>query len=269
MEFPYTKWSCEMNKKLLGCALLLGIGMTQSAAAQSYDDRWYVAAGLGVGFFDKDRHVGNELYGNLGIGKFVSPNLSVDLEAWHSNPELDNYDERNWELMSLSLVGRYHFIKESRGWNPYVAFGVGAQERHDGTPSTPPPLGVGKSRTGTDMLGILGFGIQGDLGYMKVRGEAGMRFDRDDAGANQNNLCDAYAGVSLLFPIGALASPAPAPVVLPPQKTCADLDDDGDGVNNCNDRCYASPAGQAVGADGCPVPAPEPEPEMAPKPFRG
>ena len=51
-----------------------------------------------------------------------------------------------------------------------------------------------------------------------------------------------------------------------PAKTCADLDDDGDGVNNCDDKCPGSAAGEAVGADGCPVP---PEPVMEPKPYRG
>jgi hypothetical protein len=39
-------------------------------------------------------------------------------------------------------------------------------------------------------------------------------------------------------------------------------------VNNCDDKCPGSPAGMAVGADGCPVPAPEPEPVPEPKPFR-
>jgi hypothetical protein len=67
----------------------------------------------------------------------------------------------------------------------------------------------------------------------------------------------------------AAATVAPVAVVeAAPAKTCADLDDDGDGVNNCNDKCMASPAGQAVAADGCPVPAVEPEPVMEPKPYR-
>jgi hypothetical protein len=65
---------------------------------------------------------------------------------------------------------------------------------------------------------------------------------------------------------------APVPVAevvaAPVQVTCSDLDDDGDGVNNCDDKCPGSPAGMAVGADGCPVPAPEPEPVPEPKPFR-
>jgi OOP family OmpA-OmpF porin len=47
---------------------------------------------------------------------------------------------------------------------------------------------------------------------------------------------------------------------------CSALDDDGDGVNNCNDTCPGTAAGEAIGPDGCPVPAPEPVEE--PKPFR-
>ena len=68
---------------------------------------------------------------------------------------------------------------------------------------------------------------------------------------------------------GAAVAPAPEPVVEEVvQTTCADLDDDSDGVNNCNDKCPTSAAGEAVGADGCPVPAAEPEPVMESKPFR-
>jgi TonB-dependent receptor len=66
-------------------------------------------------------------------------------------------------------------------------------------------------------------------------------------------------------------APAVVPVaeaVVAPQQTCADLDDDGDGVNNCDDKGPRSAAGRGVGADGCPVPAPTPEPMPEPKPFR-
>lgn len=66
---------------------------------------------------------------------------------------------------------------------------------------------------------------------------------------------------------GAAAAPAPEPVEAV-QTTCADLDDDSDGVNNCNDTCPTSASGEAVGPDGCPVSAAEPEPVMEPKPFR-
>jgi OOP family OmpA-OmpF porin len=63
-------------------------------------------------------------------------------------------------------------------------------------------------------------------------------------------------------------APAPAAVAPPPANTCGDLDDDGDGIDNCNDKCAGSVSGQSVGSDGCPVPAPAPEPVIEPKPYR-
>jgi OOP family OmpA-OmpF porin len=253
-----------MKKKLLCCALLAGMSLAQSAMAQSYDDRFYITAGAGVAFFDQDRNAADEVYGTLGFGKFVTPNISVDAELWHTNADLNTpgvagsgFDsivvERDWELMSLAITGRYHFIDEGRSWNPYVALGVGAQEHHDGTQTQPQALGFNKSRVGTNLLLLAGVGIQKDLGYASMRAEVGARFDMDDEGASNDYYVDGYAGVSFLFPIGPESAPAAEPVVVA-QKTCADLDDDGDGVNNCDDKCPGSQAGQAIGPDGCPVP---------------
>jgi outer membrane autotransporter protein len=113
---------------------------------------------------------------------------------------------------------------------------------------------------GTSALLELGFNARS--GNVAVYG--GLDFQ--DGGA-----IDSFFGghLGIRYTFGGPA-PAPAPVVAPPAKTCADLDDDGDGVNNCDDKCPGSTAGTAVGADGCPVPpAPEPEPVMEPKPYRG
>ncbi|MGH8028431.1 MAG: autotransporter domain-containing protein [Arenimonas sp.] len=57
------------------------------------------------------------------------------------------------------------------------------------------------------------------------------------------------------------------PVAVETAPDCSALDDDGDGVNNCNDTCPGSAAGQPIGPDGCAVPAAEPV--MEAKPFRG
>jgi OOP family OmpA-OmpF porin len=63
---------------------------------------------------------------------------------------------------------------------------------------------------------------------------------------------DILASVGVVIPLGARAVAEPvAPPVAP---NCADMDDDGDGVNNCNDKCPGSQAGQTIGPDGCPVP---------------
>ncbi|KFN41444.1 OmpA family protein [Arenimonas oryziterrae] len=237
-----------MKKKLLCCALLGAMSLAQSAMAQTYDDRWYITAGGGVTGFDRDRNVTDEVYGTLGFGKFITENFSIDAELTHTNPDFVKRVDRNWELMSLSAVGRYHFVNEGRDWNPYIAAGLGAQRHRDG--GLNPILG---SRVGTNLLGILGVGIQKKIGGLSIRGEAGARFDMDDGGAGtDDHYTDAYAGIAALIPLGAAA----APVVTPdaPQQTCADMDDDGDGVNNCNDKCPGSSAGQAIGPDGCPVP---------------
>ena len=260
-----------MKKKLLCCALLAGMSMAQSVMAQDYDDRFYVTVGAGAAFFDGDRNASEDLYGMIGFGRFITPNISIDAELWHTNPELDGYAvERNWELTTLSIVGRYHFIDEGRSWNPYLALGVGASEHHDGTQTQPLALGYNKSRVGTNLGVLVGVGIQKDLGYASMRAEIGAKFDQDDEGVSGNAYTDGYAGLSFLFPIGAeaTAAPAPEPVVVV-QKTCADLDDDSDGVNNCNDKCPGSVAGEAIGADGCPLPVAAPEPMPEPKPFRG
>ena len=54
------------------------------------------------------------------------------------------------------------------------------------------------------------------------------------------------------------------PEVIPVQVCGGNADSDGDGVNECNDRCPGTLRGEAVDADGCPIPMP-----VEPKPFRG
>ena len=81
---------------------------------------------------------------------------------------------------------------------------------------------------------------------------------------DSNHFTDYYASLNVLFPLGERAEVV-VPVVTPPPPDCSTLDDDGDGVNNCNDVCPGSVAGEAVGPDGCPVPV---EPVMEPKEFR-
>jgi len=44
-------------------------------------------------------------------------------------------------------------------------------------------------------------------------------------------------------------APAPAPEA---EADCSTMDDDKDGVNNCDDKCPATASGQVVGPDGCP-----------------
>ena len=113
-----------------------------------------------------------------------------------------------------------------------------------------------------------GAGVQYDFSEALAMRLEAERYHVDDAVGNKGDI-DLYS-LGLVYSFGGEREVAPEPVVVV-QKTCADLDDDGDGVNNCDDKCPGSMAGQAIGPDGCPVPtpAPEPEPVPEPKPFRG
>jgi len=127
-------------------------------------------------------------------------------------------------------------------------------------------LGYRPAGPGTHVLVRVGVAATWAFGYPYRRTGIGARIDTDDEDQSGSDyFLDGYAGVEFLFPIGPEATPAPPPPP-PPAKTCADLDDDGDGVNNCDDKCPGSTAGEPIGPDGCPVPPP---PVEEPKPFRG
>ena len=51
--------------------------------------------------------------------------------------------------------------------------------------------------------------------------------------------------------------------VIPAQTCGGNIDSDGDGVMECDDRCPGTLRGEAVDPEGCPLPV------MEPKPFRG
>ncbi|MEJ7747602.1 MAG: outer membrane beta-barrel protein [Luteimonas sp.] len=96
-----------------------------------------------------------------------------------------------------------------------------------------------------------GVGLQYDFNEslgMRVEAE---RYRIDDAVGNKGDIDLASIGLVYRFGAPALAAAAPAPIAV---ADCSAMDDDGDGVNNCNDKCPGSQAGQAIGPDGCPVP---------------
>ncbi|PJK06327.1 hypothetical protein CO610_10120 [Lysobacteraceae bacterium NML95-0200] len=264
-----------MNKKLLCAALLCGMGMAHSAMAQEFDDRWYVSAGTGVNFQDKDRGTDDAIFGTVGFGKFFSPNWSLDLELNYQNPAKTANPNLWWSQYGASVDARYHFRGADRNWWPYVKVGVGMQRHEEefiGTNGAPDIHGNHPAQHKDNNAALnLGLGLQADFGRVDLRTEVGARvdFDKVQAGPSgmplqqavaykqQSQFVDLLASVGLTVALG----PEPAaPVVAPPPPTppappsCADMDSDGDGVNDCNDRCPGTAAGTAVGPDGCAVP---------------
>ena len=244
-----------MNKKLLCAALLGGLGLAQAASAQEFDDRWYVSGSTGVNFQDKDRGTEDSLFGTLGFGKFLTQRFSLEAELNYQNPDKTSNPNLWWSQYGVSLDGRYHFRNADSKWWPYLRGGLGWQ-RHEEEYVISSPISPAQHKASNLALN-LGAGLQFDFGRKNLRTEVGTRVDFDDQQATlpkqQNQFTDLLASVGMTIALGpepvAPVAPAPAPV-----QTCADMDDDGDGVNNCDDKCPGSQAGQTIGPDGCPVP---------------
>lgn len=242
-----------MKKNLLCCALLAAAAMAQSATAQDFDNRWYVGGSLGMNFQDSDRETNDLAFGTLNVGKYITPNWSIDGELNYQNPAFEA-GELKFNQYGASLDARYHFIKEGRAWNPYLRGGIGAQRVKEEFNAFPNPNSPGE-RKDTNLAVNLGVGIEADYDRYAIRAELGNRIAMDDQSVvapNSSRFYDLLASVGVIVKLGDLA--APVVPVAPAENTCADLDDDGDGVNNCDDKCPDSVAGQAVGPDGCPVP---------------
>ena len=261
-----------MNKKLLCAAMLAGLSWAQAASAQEFDDRWYLTGSAGYNLQDDDRRTENTPFVTLGLGKFISPNWSLDGELNYQNPSFDGgvagaNDDLNWSQYGVSLDLRRHFISEGRGWNPYVVAGLGYQRSEEEFDAFPNPDSPGERKDG-NLAAKLGAGIQTSFDKrIAVRAELAMRFDFDDSSVaaeggpdwagyphqqEESYFGDILASVGVVIPLGP-APTAAVPVAPEVAPNCADLDDDGDGVNNCNDKCPGSQAGQTIGPDGCPV----------------
>ena len=247
-----------MNKKILTAALLGGLAVAQAASAQEFDDRWYLTGSAGFNMQDSDRGTNDAPFGTVGLGKFISPNWSLDGELNYQNPNFESNQDMNWSQYGVSLDLRRHFIQEGRGWNPYLLFGLGYQKAEEEYTTT----GGLVDRKDGNLAAKVGVGLQTTFEKrVAVRAELAYRGDFDDqsvnprlAGNDEDYFGDVLASVGIVIPLGPAPVAAPEPAPEPVAPSCTDLDDDGDGVNNCDDKCPASQAGQIVGPDGCPVP---------------
>ncbi|GAB3731808.1 OmpA family protein [Luteimonas pelagia] len=249
-----------MNKKLLCAALVSGLCVAQAASAQEFDDRWYITGGGGWNVQDNDRNTEDDLFGYVGVGKFINPYWSIDGELNYTNthPTADN--DLTWSQYGISFDARRHFRGVDRNWWPYIVFGAGFQRAEEEFDNFPSPNSPGRREDGF-LSAKAGVGLQADVGRVGVRTELAYRVSFDDNAVSPSydgsiddadSFADLLASIGVVIPLGPepVAPVAPAPVA----PSCADLDDDGDGVNNCDDRCPGSEAGQTIGPDGCPVP---------------
>jgi OOP family OmpA-OmpF porin len=209
-----------------------------------YDGRWYIAPTLGGYYNDSDRNTNSrQFYYGLGVGRFISPNASIDLFIDRTSRDRDSaVGGGKWSNNNFGVAARF-YGGDWNAWRPYLLAGVMGsyhQSADDGW-SPAAELGVGVSKTITDSSDI--------------RIETGYRYDWDDKSQPaEDGYGDWFLGFSIVSRFGEPAA-APAPAAAPPPapvNDCSTQDSDNDGVNDCEDKCPATAAGTIVGPDGCP-----------------
>jgi OOP family OmpA-OmpF porin len=219
-----------------------------SAAMSStgdYDGRWYIAPTVGGYYNDTDRNTNSrQFYYGLGVGRFVAPNVSIDLFLDRTKRDRDSaVGGGNWANNNAGVAARF-YGGDWNAWRPFVLAGVmGSYHQNSGDSGWSPAaeLGVGVSKT---------VGESSD-----IRIETGYRYDFDDKSQPQEDgYGDWFLGFSIVSRFGEPAAAPPPPVAPPPAPVndCSTQDADNDGVNDCDDKCPATAAGTIVGPDGCP-----------------
>jgi len=265
-----------MKRKALCALIALSLGGAAVTAAHAQDfGSWYVAPRIGAVFSDGDRKTDTSVFGGIGAGVWVNPHLAVDFEYTINNAQFEDNswrDGHEWESVGLGVSGRWFFGDEGAQWRPYVMVGVGAL-RHAAYSSFLLE-DQGFSGSGWDPMATVGVGIQWNMSErLAIRGELAARYDHDNNTENnlaqalgyigpgpnqlhsrQSGFTDGIASIGLVYSFGGPAAPPPPPppAAPPPPPDCHALDDDHDGVNNCDDRCPDTAAGAVVGPDGCP-----------------
>lgn len=248
-----------------GLFALIALSLAGIGAAQAQDySNWYIAPRVGAVIPDSDRETDSSLFTGIGIGFWSSPNFAVDFEVTHNNADFEKKSSRNgheFENTGLGFAGRYFFGDAGSSWRPYAMGGLGFL-RHAAISGS--ELSPSRSN-GWDPMVTVGGGVQhGFSDRLAFRAEIAARYDRDNnsrqyyTNEHKTGFVDAIASVALLVNFGGTSAPEVVqervnPPPAQPQKSCRDLDDDNDGVNNCDDRCPSTEAGVQVGPDGCPI----------------
>ena len=223
----------------MGLAMAVG---TTAVSANDFDDRWYVTPSVSFVKPDSDKDANSALAAGLAFGKFITNNISIDLELDKSTMDYKTGGELSQK--SIGLMGRYHFA-EKMGLRPYVGVGFGALRHSDSR--TNHSIRIPDA---TEAMGTFAAGISKELSKkVKLRTEVRYRLENsDDLNSRENTFADFMfnAGLNVAFGQYSEQSTETKLVEKAPQ-----LDSDNDGVSDANDRCPNTPAGTKVDSTGC------------------
>ena len=199
---------------------------------------WYIAPRIGVVVGDNSRQVQSTPIGGLGVGFWVNPNFTLDIEATSDNADYKDSSLRagkQWETLGLGVAGRYYFMDPASQWRPYLMGGIGMW-RHAAVSgqlaeaggtfgNVSPGNGYGWGPGATVGVGVL-YNVSDRIA---LRGEIAARYYRDTQSAQLAGIAgpglshtygpkqwlDTMATIGLVFNMGHPAPPPP-PVAPPP-----------------------------------------------------
>ncbi|MDD5460654.1 MAG: OmpA family protein [Methylococcales bacterium] len=236
-----------MRKKHLFALVALSIvGLLPMAQAEEVvDDRFYVAP---FGTFIQpggDRKSDNGWGGGMGFGKMLNEHFNVELKGFYQNLHGGTYGGSD---MTGGIAEAQYYIFRDK-FSPYTVIGLGGM-------NTSHNYGSGAS-----FIGEAGAGFTYEVSdNFLVRSDVRYRYNQNfnaNLQPGTNEFHDMVVNLGFVVPFGpkpvahevvAEAPPAPTPVAA---ADCSTMDDDNDGINNCDDLCPNTLPGVKVSIKGC------------------
>ncbi len=235
-----------LKKHMLALVALSSVSFLPMAQADEVvDDRFYIAP---YGTFIQpggDRNMNSGWGGGLGVGKMIDEHFNVELKGFYQNLSGDN-GNGNADYEGGEAEVQYYIMRDK--FSPYTVLGLGGMNtRLNGTNAA---SFIGEAGAGFTYEVSDNFLIRSDVRY-----RYNQNFNANQAlQAGTNEYHDMVVNLGFVVPLGpkpvapvAVAeAPAPTPVA-----DCSTMDDDHDGVNNCDDRCPDTLPGVPVSIKGC------------------
>jgi OOP family OmpA-OmpF porin len=243
-----------LRKHLVTLALLASISSISAVQADELEDKRWYAAPFGTYLRTAgDRNSKDGWGGGLAIGKILNKHFNVEIKGIYQSAEGYNdwrdptrQDIRgSWDIAGATADVQYFFNRGS--FSPYTVIGLGGI-----TTDVP-------GRSGVGFIGEAGVGFTYELlDNLLLRSDVRYRYNENfhanlQQGTNQFN--EMVVNVGFVLPFGdkpKAEEPAPAPEPIA-AVDCSTLDSDGDGINDCIDKCPGTLPGSKVDVAGCPI----------------
>jgi len=225
-------------KKLL---VLLCISIFAVSASAYQKGENYISPTLGYHFFDSDHELENSAELGLRLGRFLSEDYSIEIEGAFARTENERTKD-SVTATTLSLNSLMHF-KYTEKIRPYIFLGVGGmfhEDNHAGVLA-----GLGLRLAATEQVSF-------DL---RIKDMFMTKSRNDIVTSLSLNFAFGKASPSKAEPAASEKKseeePAAAAKSERKRESNANADSDNDGVLDVADSCPNTPAGYAVGPNGC------------------